>query len=277
MKKYSYLFILFILFSICTICTNSFAFSIRINEPKISLSVPAGGAKSATISVDNLTDEMISVRAYADDWHYAKQGDGTKEFFPRGTTDFSCSNWITTYPAEFELPPYGHKEVQFTIRVPQDAKGGYYSVIFFESGLGTAQTPEGVSVAVAGRLGSLIYLGVEGTVNKLAAVESLTISRKDKNSPAQINFIFVNTGNIDITAKGTYNIIDDKGMVYARGQVPDIYTTQGNEVNVNANFSSDLPSGNYDFILTLDLGADSSITEERRIQVKDSGLVQTLE
>lgn len=265
------------MFFIIGICANCFAFSIRINEPKINLTVPAGGAKTGIISVDNLTDEEVSVMAYAEDWQYAKSGDGTKEFFPRSSTKFSCSNWLTIYPAEFQLPAFGRKDVQFTVRVPEDASGGFYSVVFFESKLGTAQTEEGVFVAVAGRLGSLIYLQVEGKTERKAAIEAFKTSRTDTQGPVQISFIFKNTGNTDITAKGTYNIIDDKGMVFVRGQIPDIYTLQGDRVEIKTDFLSELEQGNYDFILTLDLGQDAVVIEERSIKVTDTGLIQTIE
>ena len=59
---------------------------------------------------------------------------------------------------------------------------------------------------------------------------------------------------MDITAGGTFNIIDNKGMVYARGEFEKVYTFPKDKGKLIAKWKEPLPQGYYDLVLTLDLG-----------------------
>jgi hypothetical protein len=59
---------------------------------------------------------------------------------------------------------------------------------------------------------------------------------------------------VDVTAGGIYNIINKKGEVYARGQFKDVYTLPQDKANLTAKWKDEIPQGQYDLIITLDLG-----------------------
>ena len=253
----------------------------RVDKTKIRVSVPAGKTKVGTINIENPTEEPKTVRIYLNDWVYVPPFDGAKQFGPVDTTQYSGSNWITFSPAEVFLGPYAKSKVDYTVKIPEGAKGGHYSLMFFESDLGKSSS-EGVGVNIAVRIATLFYLEAEGTIKKEAALDNFSIERKSKEAPLNISLDMKNIGNLDITASGDFNIIDRKGMVFGRGSFNTIYTFPGDIAKLTASWSLPIPKGIYDLVLTLNLGKAQEelnlgrgeiLVKEIEIEIDDNGRI----
>lgn len=229
--------------------------AIQLDQPKIRLIIPPGQSRPGRIEVENPSNEAREIKIYVEDWVYTDDT-GVKRFMPSGTADLSCANWITFAPAEFTVSAFGKEYVNYTVSVPQGARGGHYAVLFFESLMGkpTEETEVGAIVPVAIRIGSLFYIESEGTIKRDALIDELSLEKKSHDRLFQINVDFQNTGNVDVTANGTFNIIDKQGMVYARGEFNDVYTFPGDTAMLTSTWGEPLPKGIYDLIITVDLG-----------------------
>ena len=251
---------------------------IRIDKPKIRISVPPGSYESGEIKVENTGKEPITITVYLEDWVYSRQ-DGGKEFMPKGTMPLSCSNWITFYPADFTLPPNGVQIVRYTVNVPEDTKGGHYSVMFFETGGGNVETvnEEGNNVViwVLNRLGALFYVEPGGTIQKTAEIKNLNITEKLNDFIVTADFF--NMGNTDITATGTFNVIDDQGFVYARGEFDEVYTLPKDKATLLATAKSvNLKIGTYDMLITLEFQNGGTLVKEATFSVSGNGAISFL-
>lgn len=252
------------------------AFSINISPPSIHISVPPGGAKSGAITVENKSDDPMDVKAYIEDWVYT--ADGGKTFKPAGTTPLSCAKWITINPQKFHLEPKGKLGVQYTISVPQDAEGGHYAVIFFESALNEAEATEGnVVVRFSGRIGSIIYQETEGKVNKVGSITSFTSGRPDQNNPLEFKITLKNEGNTHILANGILNIMDKDGNVLGKKEFGPINTLSGETRECKAEWLGELPEGTYDAIATLDIGGGAPLVAETVLTVSSSGAIDKID
>lgn len=247
--------------------SNSEASTIRISNPKIELELAPGETYSGEISVENPDNEEVKTKIYLEDWVYSPGGTGEKKFSPMGTQPLSCSRWIQFSPAQEMLKPYGRFTARYTISVPQDASGGYYSVLFFETILGTAQDEEGVNVLVSGRVGALFMVHVKGTVKRQGDVTEVKISPPSGNKPLEILTTFKNTGNVDIPLGGTFLLMDADGKVSARGDLQKIYTLPGVQETGTTQWVGRLPAGAYTLLLTYDLGQGQSIVKEETVTV----------
>lgn len=254
---------------------------VRIDQTKVRLSILPGQTKAGIINVENPSDEPKTVRAYIEDWYYLYPYDGSKEFKPLSTTKLSCGEWISFSPNEFFLPPYAKGKLNYTVKVPQGIEGGHYAVLFFESILGQPSA-EGVGVSVAVRVASLFYIEAEGTLKKDVALEKFSVERISKGAPLEILFDLRNNGNVDITASGNYNIMDKRGMVYARGDFNTVYTFPGDSARLSGTWSLPISRGIYDLILTLNLGKAQEeaglgrgpiLVKETSIEVGENGEV----
>jgi hypothetical protein len=233
--------------------------SLAVIPTKVRLSVLPGSLKSGTIKLENGSEASVTVRVYLEDWQYDQTHTGTKEFKPAASLPLSCANWISFAPAEFTIPPFGRQIVGFTVNVPKDASGGYYAVLFFETALGKQQRPgtskeEGVTINVLGRVGTLFYIEPEGTIKKEVNLSNFKVVRTESRLPLEITLDLENTGNIDITSGGTFHIMDNQGIIYARNEFNDVYTFPGEKAKVKAGWKEPIPRGKYDLVITLDLG-----------------------
>jgi hypothetical protein len=257
---------------------------IHLDQAKIRVRVPAGQTAIGRIEIKNPSSEVKKVRVYAQDWAYSNEL-GEKDFFLAGTKEFSCAKWISFVPAEFSINPTAKEYLQYTIRVPQDARGGYYAILFFESLLGEIpkDTEAMAIVPVAVRVGCLVAVEVEGTVDRNAQVENLSIIKEEEGYRIEADFI--NKGNADITVAGNFNILDKVGMVFARGEFANRYSLPEDKVKISSSWKTKLAKGKFDLILTLDLG--KSLEElgmgrgplkvlETEIEVDEAGKIVSL-
>jgi len=244
------------------------AVTLRINQPRIEAAVTPGELLRGTIEVENLVEEPVEITIYLQDWRYVAPGDGTKEFAPASTLPQSCADWVSFFPQRLQLPPKGHEAVNYTIRVPDDARDAAYAVLFFETLLGEGPSEEGgVSVLYTARLGSLILLDIKGSAQRAATITDLTITPPDDHQPLQIRGQLTNTGNVAVGAVGEFHVVDAEGRIVARGTVPARYTHPGLSVPLDVTWVGSLASGTYRVVLTLDLGGDQVLVEERTFAI----------
>ena len=246
---------------------TSEASTIRISSPKIELEVEPGLTYSGEIGVENPEEGEVKMHSYAEDWAYAPGGTGEKKFSPAGTLPLSCSNWITFTPAENVLPSFGKSVMRYTIKVPEDVKGGYYSVVFFETILGNTVDEDGVNVLVAGRIGALFFLRVKGAMERSGELISVKVDSPEGNKPMHIESTFHNTGNVDIALGGSLLIMDAQGKVLGRGDLAKIYTFPGSTETRVTDWVGRLPKGKHDLLLTYDLGEGKTLVKDETISV----------
>jgi len=274
----------FILFFLFFFINSLEGVSIRLEESSIKLNIPAGTTYTGTIKVYNQENQPVKVKVYLEDWAYTDEHDGSKNFFPKGSTDFSCAPWITFSPEELILPVYGVSKVNYTLKLPPDAQGGYYAVMFFESE--TLLTRENVTadmvtstVNLKVRLGCLFFVEAKDTVKRLAELSDLSI---EKNKYFLISLNLKNIGNTYIVAGGTYHIMDKKGIIYARGEFNDVYTFPKDSAKLTAVCKESLPKGEYSLVLTLNLAKDQIergfvrapvVVKEAEIEIGEEGEV----
>lgn len=248
-----------ILLALCGINCPAWALNLPyITKSKIRVSIPPGQKTYGDITVENPTTEERSMRLYLEDWRYITDGDGSKEFLPASTLKQSAASWITFSPAFFKVPPFGKQRISYSIKVPPDAAGGYYAALFFETVIADALPKEdrnvGANLNLTVRIASLFYIEPEGTIKRTAEVSNLHLERDKSTKNLSLRLNFENTGNVDITAGGTYHIMDKKGMVYARGEFNTVYTLAKEKSKLTATWKEPIPKGIYDLILTLDFG-----------------------
>jgi len=257
------------------------AINLLVEQGKVRLRIAPGQTKTGTITIRNTETQPSDIRVYLEDWYYLPVADGTKEFKPKGTTPLSCASWINFSPAEFTIPAYGKKEVNYTVKVPDNASGGHYAVMFFETMLAEPGTMEGFGLGVAARLGTLFYIEPEGSIRSSLEIGAFSVSREAKG-PLVINLDLKNTGNVDITASGTFHIIDKQGMVYARSEFNTVYTFPTDTGTLRGEWKEPIPAGIYDLVITVDagkaleesgMGRGPVITKEAEIEVGAYGEV----
>ena len=251
------------------------AFNARINRPVVHETIAAGQTAHGTVEIENQGDDPVKLEVYLQDWEYIEGGSGNKLFSVPGSSQWSASKWISYYPEQLDLPARGKGVVEYTIRVPQDAVGGKYAVLFFESMLArSAPNEKGVSVQYTGRIGSLFEIEVAGTVHRTAEISQVTIGRPDEDRPLSIGYTLKDMGNVILRPKAFFNIVDAQGKYFGRGEFKPIYASPGRSGSTTTEWTGNLSPGDYMVVLTVDLGEDQVLASEHPIQVKRAVVIE---
>jgi len=252
--------------SICFCLVGSFFASIAtgadklpfMNQSKIRLVIPPQERTFGEITLDNPTEESKTMRLYLEDWYYLPGGSGAKEFLPADTTPASACSWITFSPAEFTIPAFGKQKINYSVVVPKDASGARFATLFFETMLSKgllADSGRSAALDVNVRVATLFYVEVKGTINRSAKISNLKIEpSKENKGSLDITLDFENTGNTDITTTGSFNLMNGEGIVCARGAFNNVYTFPGDKGSLLGVWKDKIPPGDYDLIITVDLG-----------------------
>ncbi len=241
------------------------AFSLNVDPSSLFLSAGQGESVSGQIIVENKGNQEITVRAYAEDWTFLP--DRSKSFRKPGSVQNSCSKWITVHPDEFKLAAGEAKKVNYTLSAPQDAIGGYYSVIFFETQQNDPDLLKTANVIIAGRIGTIVYFDAKGNSEKKMSIESFKVSKSVPGKPMYFKLGVKNEGNSYVAPSGNIVIVDDLANLQARIDIQKKYVLQGESLVLQEKWISTLPAGEYDVIATLDYGGEAPVSLKSRITV----------
>lgn len=245
------IFVCFIL--VLTAWAGDAAAQLLMEKSRVEMTVTPGETIVDSMILHNTGGQPADVKIYWQDFTYLPPYDGEKKFSQPGTSEYTMGEWITYSPQLMTLPPQGKREINYTIRVPEDAKGGYYGVLFFEQGLGYGTTSTGVNIIT--RLGSLFFIESSDR-NRDAAVKDVAINQKF------IEGKFENKGDVFMFPKGVYYLMDYDGVVTDRGEVDKMYVIPGAVKDFKIYMSDDIDPGQYTMVLTFDLGEGDSVVKE---------------
>ena len=229
-----------------------------MSQSKIRVVVSPGERAFGEITLDNPTSQSKNMRLYLEDWYYLPGGSGAKEFLPANSAPTSACPWITFSPAEVTVPAFGKQKINYSVNVPPNASGARFATLFFEtliskSTLSDSGRSAGLDVNV--RVATLFYVEVKGTIERTAKINNLNIQpSKNEKGTLEITLDFENTGNTDITTSGNFGLMNDQGLVSARGAFNSVYTFPGGKGVLLGIWKDKIPVGDYDLVITLDLG-----------------------
>ncbi|MCX6000891.1 MAG: hypothetical protein NTU41_15280 [Chloroflexi bacterium] len=200
---------------------------------KLEVTANTGEILEREINVQNEGDETIAVRVYTMD--FSVDADGKYTFSEPGDESYSCARWITAGPADFELGASEDKKVLVSITVPATVEPGEHRAAILVEESTPADQP-GVSVAVSGRIASLVYVAMPGTDGEAivasAEIVSLMLPRWVEKGPAQVGVVIRNTGNVHLTVATEAHFHDYRGRRFGDMTLEQVVILPGQERTV---------------------------------------------
>ena len=177
---------------------NAWAFSFSVEPSRIELEVPAGKQRGKTVRVDNSkSDQPLHIKIYAQDVIFLP--DGTSEFPASGSTSWSCTQWVTVVPQEVDIPAGKIREVRVSVTAPEEAKGGYYAMVFFESSPSYLEKGVGINF----RIGAFTQVTIPNTQVYQAKLADLSMGAQ-----RGLQLALFNEGNVLIRPKGRVKVLN---------------------------------------------------------------------
>lgn len=181
-----------------------------------SLKAKPGEKIQASVRVRNSSNQTIQVRSQVSDFIVDENGET-----PIPVTDEEVSNrwslasWVILSPEVQVLQPREIGTVTVIIEIPEDAlPGGHYAMITHQpDGSGAtefnleASSPESASL-LQQRVGTLVYLMVEGPINEQAFIRDLTFPKFTEYGPVPFSFVVDNQSDIHVHPQVAVEIYD---------------------------------------------------------------------
>ena len=239
---------------------TAWGFGFSVEPARAQVSVPAGKRRGQTLTVHNAKpDEAIHLTIYVRDVIHLP--DGTNDYPPPGSTEWSCAEWIEVVPRELEVPPNSTRDVRVSVAAPPDASGGRYAVVFFETGSSYAE--EGISVNF--RVGAIVEAVIRGTESAAAALKDVAFAE-----PSAIRVDVFNAGNVLIRPKGFIRVLGADGqrvrqLALNPSQIGILPRTLR---SLSTPMDEPLPPGDYHVRVEMDYGAPTLLVGEHAFAVR---------
>ena len=247
----------------------SYALKFNVDPSKLTFVIKEGERKRDYITVTNLDPESkIHVKGYVRDIIYLP--DGSNDFPTAGSTPWSCADWVKFNPSEFDIATNGEQIVKLEVKVPPEAKGGHYGVVFFEVQPAREEKEAQSMANVALRIGTLVLVNVKDTVIYNAKILHFTAKPDEKKGGYTGVCSIQNNGNVLIKPAGTIRILNDKGEKLLERDVNP--TKTGVLPNTSKEFSvlfenGKLEKGSYAVQAVIDYGGDVLLGGQTSISV----------
>ncbi len=184
-----------------------------------SIRLKPGEKKQVQIKVRNGSEEAVALESKATDFIVAEDG-----FTPvlidtkQADSRWSLVSWLTLVPAEHKLNSEEVAVVNVLIEVPKDAlPGGHYAMIYHRPLSATPVTESGSGISQ--RVGTLLYVVVEGEINEEAYISRFNWPKFLENGPINFSLKIDNQSDIHINTKPVLKIYNLFGKEVANLEI----------------------------------------------------------
>ncbi len=169
-----------------------------------SLKAKPGETINATVKVRNNSTRAVEIGSIVRDFILADDGQTPLVIDEAVSSRWSLASWVTVAPSSSTLAPNQTAVLSMVIEVPADAlPGGHYAMVLHEPQSEVTRsevesdTTKSIS-AVNPRVGTLLYLTVDGPINEQAFIRNLSFPRFSEYGPVAYSFSVENLSDIHI-------------------------------------------------------------------------------
>ncbi len=171
-----------------------------------SLRLQPGEKTQIQLRVKNATNQSVSILSQAADFIIAEDGETPMPVTDTTSNRWSLASWLVIAPNSQVVGPNETVGLTVLVEVPEDAlPGGHYAMITHEPVSNSGQAllsdvteDQDSASAVSQKVGSLIYLTVEGPINEEAYIRSFQFRNFSEYGPVPFSFLVENQSDIHI-------------------------------------------------------------------------------
>jgi len=170
---------------------------LSVSPAILELVIKPGETNRQFITVFNITDQALPVRASVEGFKIQEQ------INPSTLDNFNAASWIQVEPKDFILPAQDSIELEIMVLPPAQAEaGGHYATIYFQV-LSAQQLLLSSQMALqSARVGVLALFIVEGDVQKEVSFASLNYRRHQSENLVLFRLPISNLGNVHFLSEG---------------------------------------------------------------------------
>jgi len=184
-----------------------------------SIKLKPGERKQVQIKLRNGSTEEVTLESKAADFVVAEDGATPVTVDDKqADTRWSLASWLTLAPAEHKLASEDVAVINVLIEVPEDAlPGGHYAMIYHRPLNANTLTESGSGISQ--RVGTLLYVIVEGQINEEAYITDFNWPKFLENGPVNFSIQVDNQSDIHINTKPVVKVYNLFGKEVANIEI----------------------------------------------------------
>ncbi len=234
-----------------------------VNPPVVEINAPSGSIRTINLIITNEEEQPVRFRLYLKDIRI--DPDGEIALLEKGSTSWSCSDWIELKGSEFELGPLQQKNVLGLLKIPKDIAGGRYTRLVVEASLAQTKTGEEITTLVPE---TTIMVTVGDKLERKGEISEFQFLQVNGGSP-EFLVTLNNTGNVHLMVKGGIILKDWTGdtvveLPFSEGEA---VVLPGGARNFTASPAEPLQAGEYEAEIIFFSQNKELVTTTREITV----------
>lgn len=185
-----------------------------------SVSADPGQTIQTQVRVRNTTNTSLRVSTIVEDFIIGDDGRTPVPVVDQTDSRWSLAQWIELPESSSIIPAGGTQTLPVIIRVPENAlPGGRYAMIMHEPSGNQAKTTSGETVGQTGvqqRVGTLVYLRVNGDVKEEAFIRNVKVPMFQEFGPVPLSFDVENLSDIHIRPQVSVSVKNMFGIERSR-------------------------------------------------------------
>lgn len=248
-------------------------YGLRLSQIQFDLAVAAGHQETASFSVTNDADRSMTLDISLTDWE--RDLDGTNRLLPPGTLARSAAPWMTVTPNQLELAPGDAAEVAFTLDVPSNVEGTYWSAISLEEAPRPSQAQGETVLTVRQRVVVKVLQTAPGTGNVVGKVASVRVGGLN---PLTVAVRFENQGTTNLPAvRGRWEVRDAQGEPLVSQAIESFPVLPGavRQLSLSSErpLGDVLPPGRYLILVVMDFDGAGVVAGQRLLVIEPLNLI----
>jgi hypothetical protein len=228
---------------------------------RTEMQMAPGAQHSGSLTLTNQTS--VRTRVTAETLDFFIDAMATPQFQRNAAREaaYSCRQWLTLNPADFEAGPSGDVNIRYTINAPRDAAAQSYQCA---AGFTTAPSAEksGVTgIRTAVRIVAVFYVAIgkpkiDGTIKELR-IEAVPDPKDPSKEPSwRAVAVIENRGVYYFRPSGTLDVLDESGKAVESVDFNPLVTLPKREQNYFFPLKNVHADGRYRLRVKVDLGGD---------------------
>ncbi|MBI3962277.1 MAG: hypothetical protein HY335_05960 [Deinococcus sp.] len=238
--------------------------ALGVSPARVELEVAPGMVYAGTLVVRNQGDEAGVVAVSLAD--FLQFADGSMAMVSPGTAARSLAAYLTYSPASFLLSPGEQQLVRFSLALPPDAQGSYYSLVV----LGPEPpllSGSDMRFSVVPQVAVALYAAVAGTQLPAGEIVGLAVDWQEGQLVAQVTF--QNSGNVPLRPGGRLVVLDGVGVVVWEQEIPPSLTLPQVARERLLPLGTALAPGQYVAVVTLEYQSQALVVGEAVFSVPE--------
>ncbi|MBD3279485.1 MAG: hypothetical protein GF390_02110 [Candidatus Pacebacteria bacterium] len=180
------------------------------------IEIKPGEKHQAQIKIFNESQETLDVETFVQDFIVDEDGKTPIALEGKLSNRWSLASWITVSPNVNKIAPRQTVLLNVLIEVPADAlPGGHYAMILHQPVTPGAELNQAnqAAASIAQKVGTLLYVVVEGPVNEEAFIRNFEIAQFSEYGPVPFSYEIENLSDIHIRPRANleiYNLFNQR-------------------------------------------------------------------